>query len=53
MLLPVQRTVTHPLDVVSIRRGLGPKGLDAYLVPIHPAFPNIRKSTGRVRDGVT
>jgi len=53
MLSPVQRTDTHPFDIVSIRRGLGPKSLDAYLVPIQLAFPDIRESTGRVRDGVT
>ena len=46
-------TVTHPFDLVQIRLRLGPERLDAHQILALQAFPNIRKSTGRVRDGVT
>ena len=47
-----QVIVTHPFDLVQISRGLGPKSLDAQLVPILLAFPNIRESTRSVSDGI-
>jgi len=46
-------TVTHPFDLVQIRRRLSPERLDAHQIPTLQAFPNIRETTRGVRDGVT
>jgi len=48
-----RNTITHPFDLVQIRRGLGSESLHTHLVSFQIALPNIRKSTRSVRDCIT